>query len=306
MKNKVIKVCKNPWLIIYHILKIFRFIVPDKLYLSILYKTYIGIWIDWENPKTYCEKLQWLKLYNRKPIFSKMVDKYAVKNYVKNIIGEKYIIPTIAVFQNPDKIDWDILPKAFVLKTTHGGGCKGVVICHNKSTFNKEEAISQLWSSYKTDIYKDLGEWPYKDVSKRIIAEELLLSDDDDSLSDYKIMCFNGTPYYIMHVSGRFTDHFAEDFYDVNWNLTSISQKGYKSRSDISIPKPVFINEMLELTIKLAKDLPHIRIDWYYSKGQIYFGEFTFFDGSGLVPFADPDDELYFGDLINLNQSYRG
>ena len=144
-----------------------NFLFPDKLYLTLLYRLKMGYWIDWKNPKAFSEKLQWLKLYNRKPEYTTMVDKYAVKEYVAKIIGEEYIIPTLGVWDRPEDIDWDSLPQKFVLKTTHGGGGSGVVICKDKATFDKDAAVAKLKRSLNSCIYKSFREWPYKNVKKK-------------------------------------------------------------------------------------------------------------------------------------------
>ena len=173
--------------------------LPDKTYLQLLYRFKMGHRLDLNHPKTFTEKIQWLKLYNRRPEYTLMVDKYAVKKYVADIIGEKYIIPTLGVWDKPEDIDWDALPNEFVLKTTHGGGSGGVVICKDKKTFDRNKAILTLRDSMNSDIYRSLREWPYKDVKKRVLAEKYMAPKDMVNnpiydLSDYKFFCFNGEP----------------------------------------------------------------------------------------------------------------
>lgn len=303
MKHRIIRVLNNPWLIICHFVRRFSFLISDKLFLSIYFRTYLGSWINWNNPLSFCEKLQWLKLYDRNPEYIKMVDKLAVKDYVATKIGSEYIIPTISYWSSPENINWDILPQKFVLKSTHGGGGTGVIICSNKAEFNKELAYLKLKESYKIDIYKSLKEWPYKGVIKRILAEELLVSDDGD-LKDYKVFCFNGEPRLIQLHSGRFTENHTSKFYDTHWNRLSISQSSiYELDNDI-VPEPVCLEEMLKFSRILAKDIPHVRIDWYCCNGKLYFGEITFFDGSGFSPFDKIQDELTIGSWIDLELSY--
>lgn len=279
------------------------FLFPDKIFLSLRFKFKMGRWIDWANPQTFSEKLQWLKIYNRNPLYTTMVDKYAVKEHVGRLISDKYIIPTIACWPNPDSIDWNILPDKFVLKTTHGGGGGGVVICKDIKTFDKTSAISKLRNSYKGEIYINYREWPYKNVKKQVIAEELLIPEDGD-LKDYKVLCFNGKPRLIEYHSGRFTDSHTQDFYDTEWNRTDITQGGYGDMAKEPAPKPACLEEMLTLCEVLAKDMPHVRIDWYYCNERLYFGEITFFDGSGLEPFDRVEDELLLGSWIDLNMAY--
>ena len=166
--------------------------LPDKLYIQLSFRFSMGYWPNLKNPQTFCEKLNWLKLYNRKAEYTQIVDKLAVKDYVANKIGAKYVIPTLGVWDKPENIDWDILPSQFVLKTTHGGGNSGVVICRNRESFNRLSAVKKLNMSLKQDIYKKLKEWPYKNVPRRIIAEKFI--EDENSpgdLPDYKFYCFD-------------------------------------------------------------------------------------------------------------------
>lgn len=182
--------------------------LPDKLYLKILYRFKMGRKLNLMKPITFTEKLQWLKLHNRKQEYTTMVDKYSVKDYVKGIIGPEYIIPTLGVWNNFDDIDFSKMPHRFVLKTTHGGGGGGVVLCKDKSSFNLQKAKEVLEKSLNHDIYRNLREWPYKNVERRIIAEEFL-EDPTGELKDYKFFCFNGEVKFFKIDFGRFTNHHA-------------------------------------------------------------------------------------------------
>lgn len=279
-----------------------NFLFPDKLYLTLLFRFKMGYWIDWKNPKTFSEKLQWLKLYGRKPEYTTMVDKYAVKEYVATIIGEEYIIPTLGVWDRPEDIDWDSLPDKFVLKTTHGGGGTGVIICKDKTTFDKDDAIAKLKKSLDKCIYKSLREWPYKNVRKRIIAETFLEESysikDTCGLSDYKFYCFNGEPQIMMVSVGRFSDNLCFDYYDMEWNKTSLLLGG--PNSDINHKCPSCFEEMKNLCKKLSKDIPHVRCDFYIINNKPLFGELTFFDGSGLMKFLDHTWNYKLGAMIKL------
>ena len=188
--------------------------LPDKLYLKLLFYFRLGYWMDFDDPRSYCEKMQWLKLYNQKADYVTLVDKYKVKDYVSNKIGSEYVIKTFGVWNRSEDIEWDILPQKFVLKTTNGGGGTGVVICNDKYNLNKRETIEKLNLSLKQDIYKKLKEWPYKYVSHQIIAEELLEERGQKSPHDYKVMCFDGKVKLIEFHEGRYTDHHTQDFYD--------------------------------------------------------------------------------------------
>lgn len=276
----------------------------DELYLKILFRCFMQKKLNLKDPKTFSEKLQWLKLYNRKPEYTTMVDKYAVKEYVANIIGEEYIIPTLGVWDTPNDIDWDSLPEKFVLKTTHGGGGSGVVICKDKSTFDKQKAIDTLWRSYKSDIYKSLREWPYKNVPKRIIAEKFMefssTKKQDGDLPDYKFYCFDGEPVYCQVIRDRRTKE-TIDFYDMEWNhmpfvgLNPVAQNGLNS-----VEKPICLENMIKVCKELAKNIPFLRIDLYVIGDKEYFGEITFYPASGLGEFTPQEWNGKLGDLVNL------
>lgn len=191
------------------------------------------------NPRTFNEKIQWLKLYNRQEEYCNLVDKYAVKEYVSNLIGEKYVIPTIGVWDTPEKIEWSKLPSKFVLKTTHGGGNLGVVICRDKSIIQKDNIISKLNKSLKGDIYRTYREWPYKNVPKRIIAEPFMESDyPEGDLDDYKFFCFNGKPKYCQVIRDRNTKE-SIDFYDMDWNHQNFVGLNPSCKNGLKpVPKP--------------------------------------------------------------------
>lgn len=279
-----------------------NFLFPDKLYLSLLFRCKMGYWMDWKSPKTFSEKLQWLKLYDRKPEYTTMVDKYAVKEYVAKIIGKEYIIPTLGVWDRPEDIDWDSLPQKFVLKTTHGGGGSGVVICKDKKTFNKDVAITKLKKSLSKCIYKSLREWPYKNVDRRIIAEVLLegsnpLKDYSD-LSDYKFYCFNGEPKIMMVSIGRHSENLCFDYYDMHWHKLPLVWD--RPNSNINHLCPPCFEEIQTLCKKISKDIPHVRCDFYIIESRPLFGELTFFDSSGFSKFQDKIWNEKLGSMIKL------
>lgn len=261
--------------------------LPDKTYLQLLYRFKMGHRLDLNHPKTFTEKIQWLKLYNRRPEYTLMVDKYAVKKYVADIIGEKYIIPTLGVWDKPEDIDWDALPNEFVLKTTHGGGSGGVVICKDKKTFDRNKAILTLRDSMNGDIYRSLREWPYKDVKKRVLAEKYMAPKDMVNnpiydLSDYKFFCFNGEPKYCQVIRDRHSKE-SIDFYDMNWRhqefvgLNPIASNGINP-----VPRPLLLDDMICICHKLSENMKFVRIDMYVIDNRIYFGEITFYPASTL------------------------
>ena len=193
--------------------------LPDKLFLTLRYRCILGHWINWKNPQTFSEKIQWLKIYDRRPEYVKMVDKYSVKKYVSELIGDDYIIPTLGVWDDPESINWDDLPNQFVLKTTHSGGSCGVVVCKDKNNFNKEDAIKKLKTSLdQDDIYTYFREWPYAQVKRCVIAEKFIASNTPHGdLPDYKFFCFNGEPLYCQVIRDR-NEKETIDFYDMEWN----------------------------------------------------------------------------------------
>lgn len=277
--------------------------LPDRLYLSFRFRCQMGYWINWKNPKTFTEKLQWLKVYNRKPEYTSMVDKYAVKEYVANIIGEEYIIPTLGVWDKPEEIDWDSLPQQFVLKTTHGGGGGGVVICKNKETFNKEQAVIQLNESLRADLYREFREWPYKNVPRRIIAEKYMApckTQAPSDLPDYKFFCYNGEPKFCQVIRDRHSKE-TIDFYDMDWTHQEFVGLNPVARNGLNpVARPIHLDEMIDICRKLAKDIPFVRVDLYVIDDKEYFGELTLYPASGLGVFTPEEWSLKLGDLLML------
>lgn len=285
--------------------------LPDKTYLQLLYRFKMSHKLDLNHPKTFTEKIQWLKLYNRKPEYTLMVDKYAVKKYVADIIGEKYIIPTLGVWDKPEDIDWDALPNEFVLKTTHGGGSGGVVICKDKKTFDRNKAILTLRDSMNSDIYRSLREWPYKDVKKRVLAEKYMAPKDMVNnpiydLSDYKFFCFNGEPKYCQVIRDRHSKE-SIDFYDMNWRhqefvgLNPVTSSGKNLVNGVNpVPRPLLLDDMICVCHKLSKNMKFVRIDMYVIDNRIYFGEITFYPASGMGLFNPDKWNEELGNLISL------
>lgn len=276
-------------------------LLPDKAYLSLKYYRNFGKWPNWKNPQTYSEKLQWLKLYDRKPEYTIMVDKYAVKKYVADIIGEEYVIPTFGVWDRPEDIEWDKLPSRFVLKTTHGGGNEGVVICRNKNTFDRAKAIRLLNESLKTDLYVVWREWPYKNVPKRVIAEEYIEPRPDIAdLSDYKFFCFDGVVKGLFVATERQNpdEEVKFDFFDADYHHLPFRQGHDHARE--CPPKPENFELMKMAAENLSKGKPHVRVDMYDLGDKILFGELTFFHFSGMVPFEPEEWDKWFGDMLTL------
>lgn len=279
--------------------KYFLFL-PDKLYLSLRFRFKMGKWMDWKHPRTFNEKLQWLKLYNRRPEYTTMVDKYSAKEYAAKRIGQEYIIPTLGVWEKPEAIEWDKLPEQFVLKTTNGGGNSGVVICKNKETLDKDAAIVKLNHSLAGDIYKYYREWPYKDVPRRIIAEQYL-EDESGQLEDYKFTCTDGVAHNVMLCYDRNSGDTKFYFFDRDWNLLRLNKRGMAAPKGFTLPKPKNIEKMFDIAGKLSTGLPYARIDLYNVNGHIYFGEITFFPQSGFDSNLLPKTDIAFGEMIDLD-----
>ncbi len=293
-----------------YVMKLTARLWPDRLYLRVMYWVYMGRRLDLDNPQTFNEKLQWLKLYNRRPEYTRMVDKVAVKEYVASLIGPEYIIPTLGVWERPEEIDFDRLPDRFVLKTSHGGGSGGVVICKDKSRFDRRSAVRKLKKAMKADIYLNFREWPYKNVHRCILAEELLTVDagagvrDDlnaGGLADYKFFCFDGKADCVMVCIDRDTKNTKFYFFDRGWKLLRYDIDGIEAPEDFTLPQPANISEMFDLAEKLSRELPCARVDLYNVNGRIYFGEITFYSDSGMDQDILPAVDEYFGSLINLD-----
>lgn len=271
--------------------------MPDDEYLKRVFRYKMGYSLNLDNPKTFTEKMQWLKLYDRRPEYTTMVDKYEVKAYVAKRIGEQYIIPTIGVWNHFDEIDFDKLPNQFVLKCTHDSG--GIVICRNKSSLNLEKAKKIIECFIKREYYYLWREWPYKDVKPQILAEEYLENDCDEGLHDYKVWCFGGHVQYIQYITGRIQNVTFEGFYDRQWNLQTFSYHNPLMKK--SVPKPSCLAELIVLAEKLSKNIPFVRVDFYIlPSGQIKFGEITFYPSAGVDHWKPEEVDFQFGKLITL------
>lgn len=272
--------------------------IPDRLYLCLLFRLKMGYWPNLKTPKSFSEELQWLKLYNRRPEYTTMVDKYSVKEYVKDRIGEDYIIPTLGVWDKPEQIEWNGLPQQFVLKTTHGGGGCGIIICKDKDALDKDKAVAKLKQSLDLDIYRTYREWPYKDVAKRIIAEKYIESDDGD-LKDYKFFCFNGKVEFFKVDFDRFIEHRA-NYYNRKGELLPFGEEVCPPDFNRVIEMPVHLNQMIALAESLSDGSPFMRVDLYESLGQVFFGEITLFPAGGMGRFIPDEYDLHIGQMLQI------
>lgn len=269
--------------------------MSDEHILRLLYRVRFGKKLNLDNPQTYNEKLQWLKLYDRKPIYTTMVDKDLVKAYVASIIGEEYIIPTLGVWDHFEDINFDELPQQFVLKCTHDSG--GLVICKDKAKLDIDQARKKINKCLKTNYYNHAREWPYKDVKPRIIAEKYMVDESGRELKDYKFFCFDGEVKAMYIATDRGIDT-RFDFYDENFNHLPFTNA--HPNADHSIEKPDGFEEMKKLAEKLSQGMAQVRIDFYDVYGKVYFGEITLFHMSGMSPFDPEDWDYTFGSWINL------
>lgn len=274
--------------------------MPDSLFLEAQFIRSMGKPLDLKHPKTYNEKLQWLKLYDRNPLYHKLVDKVEVKRLVAEKIGDQYIIPTLGVWNHAEEIDWNSLPQSFVLKCTHDSG--STIICYDKDDFDKQAAVVQLNAALKRDFYKRMREWVYKSVTPRIIAEPLL----QGTINDYKFFCFDGKPEVMFVATQRAAAEETKfDFFDMQYRHLDI-RNGHPNAS-VTPDKPQQFEEMKALAAKLSEGIPHVRMDFYEVGGQIYFGEYTFYHWSGFVPFDPESADEWMGSLIKLpEKKWRG
>ena len=303
--SKLKKLIKNPGIVWIHIRKelvgrgFFKW-RSDEAVIKSVYKREMKKKLNLENPVTYNEKLQWLKLYDRKPIYTTMVDKYEAKKYVADIIGEEYIIPTLGVWDRFEDIDFDKLPEQFVLKCTHDSG--GLSICRDKSTFNKKAAKRKLQASLKRNFFWAKREWVYKNIKPRIIAEQYMEEQDGQGLRDYKFFCFNNEPK-LLYISQGLENHDTASisFYDMDGKEMPFHRSDFKTMEP-NFQLPENFHEMAKKAEIIAQNVqsPFVRVDLYSINGKIYFSEITFYPCSGMMPFEPEEWDKTLGDWIRL------
>lgn len=275
--------------------------LPDSTYIKLRYRFHMGRRLNLKNPTTFQEKLQWLKLHDRNPEYTKMVDKILVKDYVSSVIGSQYVVPLLGVWDRPEDIDWDALPQRFVLKTNHSGGNTGVVICRDKDTFDRGRAIKRLNASLQKDVYRGLREWPYKNVQKKVFAEEFLeVGPSVVDLPDYKWYCFNGEPKYCQVIQNR-TSQETIDFFDTEW-----THQDFVGLNPAALPateqphRPYNLEEQVRIARELSKDRPFSRVDLYSIGEKTYFGEVTLYPASGFGTFRPEQYNEQLGQMLRL------
>ncbi len=282
--------------------------LPDDEFLKLKFQNEVGYSLNLEEPRSFNEKIQWLKLNDRDPRYCVMVDKYRVREYVSSRIGPEYLIPLLGVWDDPKDIDFEKLPRAFVLKCNHNSG-KGMYICRDRSKINRNKVIRDLQNGLSEDYYKKGREWPYRDVPRKIICEQFMteygpLKDvetdrGDSELRDYKLMCFNGKVKCTLICEDRFSKNGLHlSFYDTDWEEMPFGRA--TPRIPTKVPRPVHYDTMLELAEVLADGIPFVRVDFYEAGGKIYFGELTFYPGGGFTRFIPEEWDYTLGSWIEL------
>ncbi len=272
--------------------------MPDAEYLSRKFMAVFNQHLRIDSPQTFNEKLQWLKLYDRKPEYTVMVDKYKARDYIAEKIGERYLIPLIGVWDDPDEIDFDALPNRFVLKCNHNSGL-GMCICKDKSVLNIKNVKKGLKRGLKQDYYLTGREWPYKNVPRKIIAEQFMKS-DESGLTDYKVHCFNGEPKLILVCKDRFSKTgLTEDFFSERWEHLDIRRPTHPNASN-KTAEPEELSEMLTLARKLSENIPFLRVDFYIIEHNVYFSELTFYPASGFEKFVPEEWDAVLGSWLTL------
>lgn len=269
---------------------------PDK-FLKRMYSIRTGKELDLENPVTYTEKLQWLKLYDHRPEYATMVDKFAAKEYVAERIGPEYVVPLLGVWDQVEDIDFDSLPERFVLKTTHDSG--GIVVCNDKSSLDIAAAKKKLRYFLRRNYYVHNREWPYKNVPHRIIAEAYMEDTSTKELRDYKFFTFGGEPKVLYIAQGRGSSgETVADFFDMEFNHLPFTID--HDMAPVPPEKPKCFEEMKRLAAILSEGTPQLRVDFYEVDGKVYFGEMTFFHCSGMAPFHPEQWDRIFGEWVVL------
>ena len=300
--NRIVKIVKDPRNLFFTFAhRGWLDFLSDETYLKIAYWIKMGKRLNLESPHTYNEKLQWLKLYDRKPLYTNLVDKVMVKDFVSEKIGSEYVIPTLGVWNRGEDIDFESLPNQFVLKVNHNSG--GLVICKDKRTLDKAKAIKKLNYALKHSYCSEIREWPYKNVKPRILAEQYMEDKKTGELADYKFFCFDGKPKLLFIATERQKEGTDTkfDFFDTDFNHLDIIN-GHPM-ANIPPEKPINFELMLELAGKLSSNIPHVRVDFYEVNGHVYFGELTFTHWSGMVPFKPEEWDYTLGSWINLPNS---
>lgn len=295
MFKKIRRYLKEPkWALGCDLIKTHPNWLSDKLYVQTIWRMVMGYKLDLDHPQTFNEKLQWLKLYDHNPLYTTLVDKYRVKDWVAALIGKEHIIPTLAVYDSVDEIDLNKLPDQFVLKCNHDSG--SVYVCKDKLFFDISSIKHKLDQHIQHNFYWDAREWAYKNVERKIFAETYMQDDHFEDLVTYKFLCFDGKPE-VMYATVK-TDDIWENYYDMSFNMLPI-RHGRRTSTTL-LDKPTCFDKMITIARKLSQGMTHVRIDLYEVKGVVYFSEFTFYDWGGLIKFDNSQWDHKLGEMIKL------
>ncbi|MCI8946236.1 MAG: glycosyl transferase [Lachnospiraceae bacterium] len=267
-------------------------VLPDALYLRMIYRMRVRRKLNLDNPRTFTEKMQYMKLTDHNPLYKEIADKYEVRKYVSERIGEEYLTRLYGVYDKPDEIPFDKLPDKYVLKATHDSG--GCIIVEDKKNINVAMVKKKLYKLMKRNFYWKGREWCYKDIAPRIICEELLEDKVNHDLYDYKFFCFHGRPRLLFVASGRKQGKPKYDFFDLNFGHLDINTDECNKR--IKIKKPENYDQMVKLAELLSKEFTQVRVDFYNIGGKIYFGELTLFHMSGFERFRPHEWDVKLGE----------
>lgn len=274
--------------------------LDDKTYCAMVMFSRTGILPNYKNPKRFNEKLQWLKIYNRRPELTRLVDKCTSREVVIEKVGVNYIIPIIRKWNCAEEISLEDLPDQFVLKCNHDGG---VIVCRDKASFDLEKAKEQLSKRLRVNYYDHAREWPYKNIVPCIFAEPFVKDGDRENLPVYKFMCFSGKPRIIQTIQNDKTAYETIDYFDLDWNLLALHQN--YNNSEYPFERPALLHEMIEVASTLCEGYPFIRIDLYQANGRVLFSEFTLFSDAGFEAFHPDAWDRKLGDWIVLPEPYE-
>lgn len=271
-------------------------LIPDKVYLKHRYRRLMGKNLNLDPPVTYNEKLNWMKLNDRDPLYTRLADKLTAREYVRERIGEEYLVPLLGVWDRPEDIDFDMLPNQFVLKCTHDSG--SYIVCKDKNAFDKKRAVAGLKQCQKTNFFYFSREWAYKNIRPRIIAEKYLEDINDRETRDYKFFLFDGIPRFFYIATDRGIGQTKFDYFDMEFHHLDVRQ--HYPNSEKSLAKPQNFAQMIEMSQKLAAGLRHVRVDFYDVNGRVYFSEFTFYNNGGVTPYDPETWDYSFGKWLRI------
>lgn len=293
----VVDIMRNPRPYLLVIIRKLVFVLPPRIYLKLLFYCSLGYKLNLKNPKSFNEKLQWLKLHRHVDNDTLLVDKFEVKKILKEIFGDDYVIPTYGIYEKFDDIDFDSLPEKFVMKTTHQSG--GVIVCTDKNQLDVASARKIITGKLHKNLYYWGLEWPYKNVTPRIIIEKYIGNGQD--VKDYKLMCFNGVVKCSFVCSERNSEGGLKvDFYDTAWHLMPFTR--HYPNSSVHTPKPINYDLMVRVAERISQGMPFLRVDFFEVDGKMYIGELTFYPGCGFEEFVPVEWDFILGSWIDLNR----